>query len=295
MSEGNGRSTLLTFTEAPSRVVSLVPSMTESMYDLQLGEALVGVTDFCRPPEAEVDRLVRVGGTRSPDVSKILELKPDLVMANQEENSRQTVESLEAEGIPVWVTFPRTVDRAIEILWVLTDLFRRPNSGDIIRSLEATLQWTERAAEELPHRRVFCPIWQEEDAEFGMWWMTFDAETYAHDLLARLGVDNVFAQRRRRYPLRADLVDAEQEPADGRDTRYPRVNPDEVVQAAPDIILLPSEPFPFCEEHVDGFRTRLASTPAVQNDRIHLVDGRQITWHGTHLAQALRDLPSVLM
>ncbi len=295
MSEGNGRSTLLTFTKPPERVVSLVPSMTGSMFDLQLGDSLVGVTDYCLPPVAEADRLIRVGGTRSPDVSKILALEPDLVLANQEENSRQTVESLEAEGVPVWVTFPRTVDRAIEILWVLTNVFRRPSSGDIIRSLEATLQWTERAARELPRQRLFCPIWQEEDQDLGMWWMTFNQETYAHDLLARLGVDSVFAERRRRYPLTADLGTAEQEPEDDRDTRYPRVRPQEVVQAAPEIILLPSEPFPFCEDHVDGIRSRLASTPAVLNDRIHLVDGRLITWHGTHLAQALRDLPAVLM
>jgi iron complex transport system substrate-binding protein len=295
VSEGNGRSTLLTFTKPPERVVSLVPSMTGSMFDLQLGEALVGITDYCLPPVAETDRLIRVGGTRSPDVAKILALKPDLVLANQEENSRQTVECLEAEGVRVWVTFPRTVDRAIEILWALTSVFRRPSSGDIIRSLEAALQWTERAARELPRQRLFCPIWQEEDQELGMWWMTFNQETYAHDLLSRLGVDGVFAERRRRYPLTADLGLTEQEPEDDRDTRYPRVPPQEVVRAAPEIILLPSEPFPFCEDHVDGFRSRLASTPAVINNRIHLVDGRLITWHGTHLAHALRDLPAVLM
>lgn len=295
MSGGNGRSTLLTFTKPPERVVSLVPSMTRSLFDLQLAGPLVGITDYCLPPIAEADRLVRVGGTRSPDVSRILALDPDLVLANQEENSRQTVEDLEAEGVPVWVTFPRTVDRAIEILWVLTDLFRRPSSGDIIRSLEATLQWTERAARELPRRRLFCPIWQEEDQDLGPWWMTFNEETYAHDLLARLGVDSVFANRRRRYPLKADLGVVEQEPDADRDTRYPRVLPQEVVQAAPEIILLPSEPFPFSEDHVDGIRSRLASTPAVIHDRIYFIDGRLITWHGTYLANALRDLPEVLM
>jgi iron complex transport system substrate-binding protein len=295
MTGGNGRSTLLTFTKPPERVVSLVPSMTASLFDLQLAGNLVGVTDYCLPPESDIDRLTRVGGTRSPDIAKIVSLHPDLVIANQEENSRQSVERLEAQGVPVWVTFPKTVDRAIEILWVLANLFRRPKSGDIIRALEATLQWTERAAKELVRQRLFCPIWQDVHPDLGTWWMTFNRETYAHDLLGRLGVDNVFAERARRYPLMADLAVAEGEPPGDRDTRYPRVRPQEVIQAAPEIILLPSEPFAFSVEHLDGIRTALASTPAVLNDRIHLVDGRLITWHGTYLALALRDLPALLM
>jgi iron complex transport system substrate-binding protein len=295
MSGGNGRSTLLTFTKPPERVVSLVPSMTGSLFDLRLGGSLVGVTDYCLPPATDADRLTRVGGTRSPDIAKVVALQPDLVMANQEENSRQSVEQLEAEGVPVWVTFPRSVDRALEILWVLTNLFRRPQSGDIIRSLEATLLWTERAAEELVRQRVFCPIWQDVHPNLGIWWMTFNRDTYAHDLLWRLGADNVFAERERRYPLMADLGAADAESAGDRDTRYPRVLLREVIQAQPEIILLPSEPFPFSDEHVEGIRTALASTPAVENNRIHLVDGRTVTWHGTFLAQALRDLPEVLM
>lgn len=296
MSGGNGRSTVMTFTKAPERVVSLVPSMTGSMFDLQLGRHLVGVTDYCLPPVSEIDRLTRVGGTRSPDVERILALKPDLVLANWEENSRETVEQLEAHGVRVWVTFPRSVDRAIEILWVMTDLFRRPSSGDIIRSLEVTLEWTERAAQELPRRRVFCPIWQDSHESLGLWWMTFNRETYAHDLLARFGVDNIFAGRRRRYPLAADLGAADEEPVgDDCDTRYPRVRPDEVIRSDPEIVLLPSEPFPFSQRDSDGIRETLRSTAAVANDRIHLIDGSLITWHGTRLGAALRDLPAVLM
>jgi ABC-type Fe3+-hydroxamate transport system substrate-binding protein len=295
VSAGNGRSTLLTFTKAPERVVSLVPSMTGSMFDLQLGDRLVGITDFCQPPQSETGRLARVGGTRSPDVAKILALKPDLVMANQEENSRQTVERLEAEGIRVWVTFPKTVKGALEILWAMTSVFRRPSSGDIIRSLEATLLWTERAARELSRRRVFCPIWQDAHEDLGTWWMTFNRETYAHDLLARLGADNVFAERRRRYPLLADLGAEEEEATTDGDTRYPRVRPEEVLQASPEIILLPSEPFPFDDDDVNAICTALASAPAVVHGRVHLIDGRMITWHGTYLAQALRELPAILM
>jgi len=295
MSEGNGRSTLMAFKKPPQRVVSLVPSMTRSIFDLQLAGHLVGVTDYCVPPETDLDRLARVGGTRSPDIAKILALEPDLVLANQEENSRQTVEQLEAGGIRVWVTFPQTVDQAIETLWAITSIFHRPSAGPIIRALEATLDWTERAAQEMPRPRLFCPIWQDVQEDLGTWWMTFNQQTYAHDLLARLGADNIFAGRDRRYPLAADLGEAEAEPVNDRDTRYPRVRPDEVRQAVPEIILLPKEPLAFSERDVEGIKTALASTPAVLNNRVHLIDGSLITWHGTRLGRALQELPGVLM
>lgn len=294
MSEGNGRSVLLTFTEPPRRVVSLVPSMTGSMLDLQLGEHLVGVTDYCLPQETGFERLARVGGTRSPDTAKILALKPDLVLANQEENTRQTVEELEAHGIRVWVTFPRTVEQAIDILWAITSVFRRPTAHPMIRALEVTLGWTERAAQEVPRQRVFCPIWQDVHEDFGVWWMTFNQQTYAHDLLARLGADNIFAGRQRRYPLAADLGDAKEESVAARDIRYPRVHPAEIAQAAPEIILLPNDPFALREGGVERIKASLESTPAVLNDRVHIVDGRLITWHGTRLGMALRDLPAIL-
>ncbi|OGO72003.1 MAG: hypothetical protein A2Z37_11565 [Chloroflexi bacterium RBG_19FT_COMBO_62_14] len=291
---GNGRRTVHSFTTAPRRVVSLVPSMTGSVFDLGLGDHLVGVTDYCLPPEDALGRLARVGGTRSPDISKVIDLKPDLVLANQEENSRQAVEKLEAEGVRVWVTFPKRVDEAIEILWTLSALFRRPSAGAIIRALEASLDWTERAAQAVPRQRVFCPIWQDEHDDLGLWWMTFNDQTYAHDLLARLGADNVFASRVRRYPLAADLGQGDEQTPAERDTRYPRVRLEEVLAAKPEIILLPTEPFPFTEREVERVRTVLGSTPAVLNNRVYLVDGSLITWHGTRLGMALRELPGLL-
>jgi len=291
MSQGNGRTALLTFTHPPQRVVSLVPSMTESLFDLDLGKSLVGITDYCLPPTGAAGRLTRVGGTRSPDVEAITGLKPDLVIANMEENSKPAVEALERAGLKVWVTFPRTVQQALELLWALVGLFRVKEPVAKIKALENSLEWTERAAQEQRPARVFCPIWAGEEHR---WLMTFNRDTYAHDLLARCGGENVFAGRERRYPVAADLGEAEPEPAAGRDTRYPRVTLEEIRQAAPEVILFPSEPYAFGQPQVQQLTKLLQSTPAVQNGRVHQVDGSLITWHGTRLGRALAELPGLL-
>jgi len=291
---GNGHSAILTFTRPPSRVVSLVPSMTESLFDLGAGEALVGVTDYCRPPEEAEASLKRVGGTKSPRVAEILALKPDLVIANQEENSREAVEALEAGGAKVWVTFPRSVDEAIAILWVLIRLFDIPNAGSKVRTLEVTLDWQMRAAQAADPVRVFCPIWQGVTGKGVLWWMTFNSETYAHDVLARCGGMNIFAQRARRYPLEADLGEGEAEDSGGRDTRYPRLTPEEVADAAPEVVLIPDEPFAFSQDDEMRLRSLLAETPAAQANRVHRLDGSLLTWHGTRLARALAEVPNCL-
>jgi ABC-type Fe3+-hydroxamate transport system substrate-binding protein len=268
--------------------------MTESLFDLGVGNSLVGVTDYCRPPEESLPGLKRVGGTKSPRVAEILSLKPDLVMANQEENSRETVEALEAGGAKVWVTFPRSVDDAIAILWVLIRLFDIPIAGSKVRTLEVTLDWQMRSAHAADPVRVFCPIWQGVTGKGISWWMTFNHETYAHDVLARCGGLNVFADRTRRYPLEADLGEGEAEEPGERDTRYPRLTPEEVVAANPDVVLIPDEPFAFSEDDEIRLRSLLADTSAARAGRIYRIDGSLLTWHGTRLARALAEIPNCL-
>jgi ABC-type Fe3+-hydroxamate transport system substrate-binding protein len=254
----------------------------------------VGVTDFCQPPAEAADRLTRVGGTRSPQVETVVGLHPDLVIANMEENSRPAVEALEAAGLKVWVSFPRTVPQALELLWALIGLFRVKEPAAKIKALENSLDWTERAVQTAQPVRLFCPIWIGQRPDRGTWLMTFNQDTYAHDLLARCGGDNVFADRIRRYPLEADLGLREAETAGERDTRYPRVTLEEVRQAAPEVILFPSEPYEFNQAQVAALTNELGDTPAVQNGRVHQVDGSLITWHGTRLGRALAELPGLL-
>lgn len=295
MTGGNGYSTLLTFTKAPSRIVCLVPSVTESIFDLDAGEALVGVTDFCVLPAVMEEQVKRVGGTRTVDLDVITGLSPDLVIANQEENLKQVVEELEGAGMKVWVTFPRSVDEALQVLWALVKVLRLDERAVLkIRTLEAALEWTARAAHARPAMRVFCPIWRDELHAIGPWWMTFNQNTYCHDVLLHCGGFNIFADRTRAYPLLADLGLEEAEAAGERDTRYPRVTPAEVVERSPEVMLLPSEPYAFAADEEQEMKDLLAATPAVREGRICHVDGRLITWHGTRLASALAELPSIL-
>ena len=291
---GNGHSRALHFTSPPRRVVSLVPSLTESLFDLGLGAAVVGVTDYCVHPAETLAGLPRLGGTKNPRVEEICALQPDLVLANWEENTRQTVEALEASGVPVWVTFPHTVVESLEVLWKLVELFRSPEAGQRLRTLELALDWAISAVDEQRVVRYFCPIWQETTQSGQTWWMTFNRRTYPSDLLLLMGGENVFAERERCYPLGADLgLEPAQDPGE-RDTRYPRVTVEEVVAAQPEVILLPDEPFAFSEEHSRQIAALLAETPAARENCIHCIDGSLITWHGTRLARALRELPAVL-
>jgi ABC-type Fe3+-hydroxamate transport system substrate-binding protein len=284
----NGHRIVHTFHSPPKRVVSLVPSMTESLCDLGFGEALVGITDYCVHPAGKLEGLPRLGGPKNPRVEDIIALQPELVLANWEENTRHSVEALEAAGVRVWVTFPQTVRQALDVLWVLADLFHSGLAAARIESLEIGLEWAQKAAQQRPPIRYFCPIWHEKTAAGRPWWMTFNQQTYPHDLLQALGGENVFAARQRRYPLEADLGLAEPQDAKERDTRYPRLSLDEVRQAAPELILLPDEPYNFSESHKEELQALLAGTPALQ------LDGSLITWHGTRLSKALQVLPELL-
>jgi iron complex transport system substrate-binding protein len=297
MTSGNGHKQALHFQSPPKRVVSLVPSLTESMFDLGLGDFLAGITDYCIYPAQGVAGLPRLGGPKTADVQRILALQPDLVMANQEENSKELVENLEEAGIKVWVTFPKTLRQSMDVLWTIVGLYQSRAAAIRLETLELTLDWAEEAAKDRPTWRYFCPIWQatpEVDHPEPAWWMTFNKDTYLNDLLRLMGGENLFAGRERRYPLLADLGLAEAEPAEGRDTRYPRLALPEILVVDPEVILLPDEPFGFDEQHQAGLSELLAETSAIKNRKVLCVDGSLLTWHGTRLARALQDLPGML-
>jgi iron complex transport system substrate-binding protein len=291
---GNGHREALHFSHPPQRVVSLVPSMTESMFELGLGDSLVGITDYCTHPKEAVEAVAHIGGPKNPRLQDILALKPDLVLADWEENMRGSVAELDEAGLAVWVTYPSTVRESIEILWTLSRLFKSQMAQIKLQTLDLTLDWTISALAERQPARYFCPVWYGQTGAGRHWWMTFNRFTYCHDLLGLFGLQNVFAERRRRYPLEADLGLMEAKAVDGADTRYPRVGLDELHAEAIDLILLPDEPYLFNEDHRKLLLDLLDDTPAARNGRVLLVDGSLITWHGTRLAKALRELPALL-
>lgn len=294
----------------PQRVVSLVPSVTESLFDLGLGHTVVGRTDYCVHPAEGVAAVPSVGGTKNARTAEIIALSPDLVIANREENTQAIIESLQAAGLPVWLTFPKTMREAIDLLWDLVRRFDIPQQGHRLVPLEKAYEWAAAAAAnaETPRPRVFCPIWrgaafrrgaasgdEAGDAAAPGWWMTINGDTYVNDVITTCGGQNIFADRERRYPLAADLDPAQPgTSALDRDDRYPRVTVAEIVAAHPEVIILPSEPFSFMQADAD-FWSQFPDLPAVKNNRIYLVDGSLLTWHGTRLALALRELPSLFI
>jgi len=273
-------------------IVSLVPSVTESLFDLKLQDRLVGRTQYCIYPEQQVDSVEIIGGTKNPDVRRIIELAPELVIANYEENSQRDVEKLREAGIPVWVTFPKTVQDVFNLLWNIMYLFDQTDMATRVRLIEKSYDWVNGIAlqNEETAPKVFVPIWHDP-------WMTFNVDTYMHDLIRVCGGQNIFADRERQFPLAADLGQAEPYMLDdsrvqGQDKRYPRVTLEEVEFHQPDIILLPSEPFQFSKEHIEMFAD--LDVPAVKNNRIHLVDGSYLSWHGTRVAYALNEIPELI-
>jgi iron complex transport system substrate-binding protein len=278
------------FPTPPTRIVSLVPSITESLFDLGFGDSVVGITDYCVHPADKVAVLKKVGGTKNARVADILALQPELVIASQEENTSAIVRAIESAGIPVWLTFPKTVDESLADLRRLADIFQSQRAYLAVDMLEKSVEFSRAVAADGEHPRVFCPIWRGEHSD-EPWYMTCNAETYLSDLLTLFGGENIFADRQRRYPLEADLQNEAGETPEERDTRYPRISLDEIRAAQPELILLPDEPFAFGENHLEEIKTLLAETPAVQNGRIRLLDGSLLTWPGTRLGKALEQLP----
>jgi iron complex transport system substrate-binding protein len=278
------------FLTPPRRIVSLVPSMTESLFDLGYGDSVVGITDYCVHPGGKVSALKKVGGTKNARVADILALQPELVITSKEENTPEIVHALEQAGLTIWLTFPKTVDETLADLRHLADIFQGRYAYIAVDMLERGLEFARAVSADQPRTRFFCPIWRgEHDGQ--PWYMTCNAETYMSDLLAVFGGENIFATRLRRYPLEADLKNEAGEPSQERDTRYPRISVEEIIASQPELILLPNEPFAFDEKHLLELKTLLAETPAIKNDRIHLLDGSLLTWPGTRLGKALEQLP----
>jgi ABC-type Fe3+-hydroxamate transport system substrate-binding protein len=271
------RDRTLLFSAPPKRVVSLVPSDTLSVCDLGCASALVGRTDYCILPES-IASVPSIGGTKNPRVADLLALQPDLVLANQEENSRADLEQIAQAGIRIFVSFPKRVADGLAHLGRLAQIFSLHGDSRATALLkqgyEAHRQ-AEATRKTLTPLRTFCPIWMDP-------LMTINGDTFISDMMDLAGATNVFATRVRRYPLAADLGNAtplDKHAVGDRDTRYPRVTMDEVNALAPELVLLPDEPHPFGEAEARVFAAQ--DTPAAKRGAIVHADGQDLCWYGS--------------
>ncbi|WP_345443612.1 helical backbone metal receptor [Actinoallomurus vinaceus] len=234
------------------RVVSLVPSLTEAIARTA-PDLLVGATDWCvEPPGLDV---VRVGGTKNPDLRKIVELAPDVVLANFEENREADLDALRSAYVSVWVTVIRTLPEALTSLARMLAACGQDTPAWLA---DARTAWADVLRDPPPSGAIaVVPIWRRP-------WMVLGRDTFAGDLLARLGVGNVFA---------------------GADERYPKVSVEDMLRRQPDLVVLPDEPYAFSA--TDGPET----FPGVP---VALVSGRHLEWYGPSLAEARRVLSASL-
>lgn len=238
------------------RIVSLVPSLTETLVDFGLADSIVGRTRWCTEPAGVVAGIEAVGGTKNPDVARIVELCPDLVLVNKEENRLEDCTAMTDAGLALHVTHPRTVAEAADMIEALGVACGAPQQG---RTLAARC----RDALAPPRRRIptFCPIWRRP-------WMTFRRETYVGDMLARAGCTNVFGDR------------------EGRD--FFEVTIDEILEAAPELVVLPDEPYVFEAKHAEELRE------AGLIARFVLVDGKDLAWYGPRIPAGLARLAAAV-
>ncbi len=237
----------LNMNQIPSRIVSLVPSLTELLFDLGLEEEVVGITKFCIHPNQWFRQKTRVGGTKQLHIDKIISLQPDLIIANKEENVKEQIDIL-AQKFPVWVTDINNIDEALITIKEL---------GIKIGKEEEALQMADKITQQFqsycpnPTKRALYFIWQKP-------YMVAGVDTFISAMMKLAGYENIM-----------------------QDIRYPTLSEESIAALKPPYILLSSEPFPFKEKHLLEFRLMFPDSI------IKLVDGEIFSWYGSRMLKAI--------
>jgi ABC-type Fe3+-hydroxamate transport system substrate-binding protein len=243
---------------APRRIVSLCPSITETVVALGGLKRLVAATRYCVRPQGLLWGLPRIGGTKDPRISQILDLKPDLVFANEEENRLEDVRALEAAGIEVDVTFPKSVG---EVPAAIRSWGRRLDADEDAEAIASRIDAALASLESAPTAAPFlyaCWIWKDP-------WMTVSDDTYVADLLRLAGGVNVYARE---------------------SDRYPATTPEESLSRGADVHFFPSEPFPF---RADKHGAEIEKLFGSEKVRLFL-EGDNLTWHGIRTVDGLAQI-----
>lgn len=243
----------------PKRIVSIVPSQTELLHYLGLNDEVVGITKFCVHPVEWFKTKNRVGGTKKIDMARVVALQPDLIIANKEENLKEDVEALK-QVAPVWTSDIKTLADALQMITNIGKIVKKEQEANsLVKNIQESFETL------MPSTLKSCCylIWQKP-------FMTIGADTFINDMFQYAGLQNVFAS----------------------EERYPIVTIEDIQNAAPEIVLLSSEPFPFKQKHIDKLQQYLP------NSKIILVDGEMFSWYGSRLlpaAQYFKELYSFIV
>ncbi len=238
------------------RIISTVPSITELLSDLGLDEEVVGITKFCVHPNHWFRNKQRIGGTKTLNVRAILDLKPDLIIANKEENVKKQIEQLKV-STEVLLTDIKTVEDNINLIRELSALTDRRMTGiRLVSEFKTALDSIERKS---PTLSCAYLVWQKP-------YMTVGQDTYIHNVMSTFGLENIYQDC----------------------NRYPTITLEDLKEKSPEVILLSSEPFPFGLDHLKIFQSEF------HNSRISLADGEAFSWYGTRLIKKSLYLQSLI-
>jgi ABC-type Fe3+-hydroxamate transport system substrate-binding protein len=256
-----GRS--VSISHSPQRIISLVPSQTELLYDLGLGDRVAGITKFCIHPNEWFRSKTRIGGTKTIKVDIIDQLQPDLIIANKEENVKEQVEEL-ANKYPVWVSDVNNLEDALGMIASIGSLTSTINKAEVLiqmirKEFNALLKGKAQSLSDgkAPDSELSTPnsacylIWKDP-------YITVGGDTFINNMLQYAGFTNVFAHL----------------------NRYPEITISQLQTTSPRLLLLSSEPYPFKQKHVDELQQQLTNT------KIVLVDGELFSWYGSRLLKS---------
>lgn len=245
----------ITINYPPKRIVSIVPSQTELLFDMGLDEEVVGITKFCIHPIEKFATRTKVGGTKKLRIEQIRALQPDLIIGNKEENTQEEIELLMAE-FPVWTSDIGNLEEATLAIGQIGALVNRePEAAYLNHLIHAGFTDLQALAlQKKIHQRVAYLIWKDP-------WMYAGRNTFIDDILRKIGLQNVIEQ-----------------------SRYPSLSLLQLQTQNPELVLLSSEPYPFKEKHIEEIKL------ALPNAKVMLVDGEMFSWYGSRLVKAVEYL-----
>jgi ABC-type Fe3+-hydroxamate transport system substrate-binding protein len=254
-----GREIRLNSEKSTLRIVSIVPSQTEFLFDIGLAENIVGITKFCIHPSYALKEKNIVGGTKNINIQKIIDLKADIVIANKEENEQSQIEEL-MKHVPVWISDIYTLDDAYQMMLSLGDLFdKSTESKALVTEIRNSFEHFQALK---TNKKVAYFIWRGP-------YMLAGENTFINHLLEKMGYENIALTSTNK-------------------SRYPEINAEELHTLQPEIIYLSSEPYPFKEKHLQELQE------ICPNAQIQLVDGELFSWYGSRLKHSAAYMQSLL-